>query len=91
MISKMICRGKCRCIDAMLSHDHSRYIDGEVVMGKVRVTVEFDDPGHPLEDCMKLVMNQMRAIPEWEEMAGTGRLNYVCHDPELRIVAAEKE
>lgn len=59
---------------------------------KVRITVEFERPGsHTLEDCAMLVMNQMKAMPKWGNSAGTGLLNYVCHDGTLRIVAATIE
>lgn len=55
----------------------------------VRIEVRFARPqGADLADCMKLVLNQMRASPEWDEPAGTGGLNYVCYDHELRITTA---
>lgn len=56
---------------------------------KVRITIEFELPhGHSLAECEGLVLNQMKAPPEWEERAGTGLLNYVCYDRTLRVVAA---
>jgi hypothetical protein len=56
---------------------------------RVRITIDFKRPSnHSLEDCCKLVMNQMRATPEWDEPAGTGALNYVCHDSSLEAVSA---
>jgi hypothetical protein len=36
-------------------------------------------------------MHQMKAKPIWRdgEEAGTGQLNYVCHDRSLRVVSAK--
>lgn len=57
---------------------------------RVQVTVDFEKPGDvSLEDCCLLVMHQMQARPEWDDPAGTGQLNYVCHDRTIRIVKAE--
>lgn len=55
------------------------------------MTVEFERPGdHDLADCMRLVMNQMKASPTWPEgPEGTGLLNYVCFDSTLQIVEAK--
>lgn len=56
---------------------------------RVCIEIEFDRPGsHTLEECARLVMNQMRAPPKWEEEAGTGLLNYVCYHSSLRLRSA---
>lgn len=60
-------------------------------MSRVRIEIEFEQPGgHSLGECIMLVMNQMRAPPEWPEgqHGGTGLLNYVCYDNTLRCCAA---
>jgi hypothetical protein len=63
----------------------SKPLSGEFV----RIEIEFELPQNTtIEACCRLVMNQMRASPEWEEPGGTGLLNYVCHDRKLRIVSA---
>lgn len=55
----------------------------------IRIEIEFERPGsHSLEECVKLVLHQMRAKPIWDEPAGTGHLNYVCYDKKLRTVGA---
>lgn len=58
-----------------------------------RITVEFQFPQVPgdLESCIKLVMLQMRTPPSWPEgeEGGTGHLNHVYFDNDLRCVAAE--
>lgn len=55
----------------------------------VRIEVQFVRPqGASLEDCAKLVMNQMKASPQWEKPEGTGLLNYVCFDSHLRLISA---
>lgn len=57
---------------------------------RVQITVDFEKPGNTsMEECCRLVMHQMRSKPEWEDPAGTGQLNYVCHDRTMRIVKAE--
>lgn len=63
----------------------SKPLSGELV----RIEIEFGRPGnHTLEECCRLVLNQMRAEPEWENPGGTGQLNYVRFDQRLRIVGA---
>lgn len=56
---------------------------------RVRIEIEFERPGsHSLDDCIRLVMNQMREQPKWEDGAGTGLLNYVCYDRSMHIRSA---
>lgn len=61
-------------------------------MSRVRIEIEFEEceNQHGLEDYIKLVMNQMRAMPKWPkgEEGGTGLLNYICYDSSLRCVSA---
>lgn len=57
---------------------------------RVRVTVEMELPqSTDLNDIASLVLNQMRLAPVWDDPAGTGHLNYICHDRTMRIVSAE--
>lgn len=61
-------------------------------MGRVCIEIEFEQPGgHGLDECIKLVMLQMRATPQWPEgeQGGTGLLNYVCHDRSMKVVSAK--
>ncbi len=62
---------------------------------RVRIEIEFALPGdcggmlHSLEDCMGLVMLQMRAEPKWADPCGTGALNDVRFDRTLAVVSAQ--
>lgn len=62
---------------------------------RVSITIEFKRPGGggrcatSIEECIGLVMNQMRAKPIWEDPSGTGHLNYVCLDTTMEVTEAK--